>query len=134
MVSSLTETLDTALLSLTVIEEGQETPSRSQLDEVDSVVVSRFGWAFRFGMGASTHLNDYRYGYIVPGVTLNPSTISRIEERVQDETTLTNPTVLMKPRDVSDEELLGMEKLGNLPHEVIDGLQGLQEDVEENMK
>jgi hypothetical protein len=129
MVSSLTDTLNTACLSLTVIENGTERPSTEQLSSLDDVVVSRFGWAFRFGMGPSESLGDYRYGYIVPGKTLNPQTLLNFESKVKDETGLEDPSVIAKPRRFPEEDIESMEKLGKLPSEVLESLQDLNHKI-----
>lgn len=131
MVTSLRDTLGGGYLAITVIEDGRERPTASELDELDNAVVNRFGWAFRFGMGASSSLNDFRYGYIVGGkeLTLNPETIGKFEEKLEQETQLSNPAVLMRPVTVPDEEFERMEKLGRFPSEVLAALDGLKDDV-----
>lgn len=133
MVSSLSDTLETACMSLLVIEKGTDRPSENQLSELDDAVVSRFGWAFRFGMGASESLNDYRYGYIVPGKTLHEDTIEKIRSDIQD-TTLDNPDVILKPVIFPEEDVESMKKLGNLPHEVLGPLQDLRDRVEDQVE
>lgn len=122
MVTSLSDTLDSGLLSITVIEAGRERPTPEELEELDDAVVGRFGWAFRFGMGASNSLNDFRYGYIIGGHTLNPDTIGDFESKLKEETSLNDPAVLMKPVKVPEDEFESMEKLGKLPHEVLSAL------------
>lgn len=122
MVTSLSDTLDSGLLSITVIEAGRERPTPAELEELDEAVVERFGWAFRFGMGASSSLNDFRYGYIIGGTTLNPDTIGDFESKLQSETSLNDPSVLFKPVQVPEEEFDSMEKLGRLPSEVLSAL------------
>lgn len=131
MVSSLSETLDSGFMAITVIEAERERPTPEELEELDEAVVSRFGWAFRFGMGASNSLNDFRYGYIIGGHVLNPNTIGDFESKLQSETRLNDPTVLFKSVQVPDEEFNSMEKLGKLPHEVLSALDGLVEDIED---
>lgn len=131
MVTSLSDTLDSGLLSITVIEDGRERPTPSELEDLDDAVISRFGWAFRFGMGASTSLNDYRYGYIIGGHTLNPDTIGDFEDKIKKETQLSNPTVLMKPVQVPADEFESMEKLGKLPSEVLSALDDFVDEFEE---
>lgn len=122
MVTSLSDTLDSGLMSITVIEDGRERPTADELDELDTAVVDRFGWAFRFGMGPSEPLNDFRYGYIIGGHTLNPDTIGDFEEKIQTETALSNPAVLMKAVEVPEDEFDSMEQLGKLPSEVLSAL------------
>jgi hypothetical protein len=130
MPSSLSNTLDTGLMSLTVITRDQHRPTLDQLSVLDDLIVDRFGWAFRFGLGASSSLNDYRFGYFVPGVTLNPSTIKTIEQRLQQETTLSDPTVQMKAiTNITNDDLYQMDLLGRMPSEAISSLDQLKEDV-----
>lgn len=131
MVTSLSDTLDSGLMSLTVIEDGRERPTSEELEELDDAVVSRFGWAFRFGIGASNSLNDFRYGYIIGGHVLNPETLQKFEDKLQEETQLDNPSVLMKAVEVPEDEFDSMEKLGKLPHEVLGALEGLVDEIEE---
>lgn len=131
MVTSLSDTLDSGFMAVTVIEDGRERPTQSELQELDDLIVSRFGWAFRFGMGASSSLNDFRYGYLIGGHTLNPQTLSRLEERLEEETQLSNPTVLMRSVQVPPEEFDRMEQLGRLPSEVLSGLKDLRDELED---
>jgi hypothetical protein len=130
MVSSLSDTLDTACLSLTIIENGTERPTSEQLSSLDDIIVSNFGWAFRFGMGASESLGDYRYGYILPGKTLNPQTLKNIESKIKERTELDDPSVIAKPRKFPKEDIDSMEQLGRLPSEVLDSLQDLKDKIE----
>jgi len=123
MVSSLSDTLDSGLYSITVIESGRERPTADELEELDNAVVKRFGWAFRFGIGASDSLNDFRYGYIIGGTVLNSNTIGDFESLVANETSLSDPAVLFKSVEVPDEEFESMEKLGKLPHELLSSLE-----------
>lgn len=134
MVSSLSDTLDTACLSLTIIENGTDRPTSEQLSTLDDVIVSNFGWAFRFGMGPSDSLGDYRYGYIVPGKTLNPETLQKIESQVNNETTLQDPSVIAKPRMFPKDDINSMEKLGRLPSEVLSSLEDLKDQVNDNIE
>lgn len=129
MVTSLSDTLDSGFMALTVIEDGKERPSSKELQELDDAVVNRFGWAFRFGMGASQSLNDFRYGYIIGGHTLNPNTLQKFEDKLQKETSLNNPTALMKSVQVPEEEFEKMEQLGKLPHEVLSALEDLKDEL-----
>lgn len=131
MVSSLSDTLNSGVMAVTIIEDGQERPSTEKLDELDSAVVSRFGWAFRFGLGPSESLGDFRYGYLIGGHVLNPETICDFEEKLSRETDLDNPSVLMKSVQVDVEELDNMEKLGKLPNEVLSSLEGLVDSLED---
>lgn len=129
MVTSLSDTLDSGFNALTVIEDGKDRPSAQELDELDDAIVSRFGWAFRFGMGASQSLNDFRYGYLIGGHTINPNTLQNFEEKLKEETSLNNPTVLIKAVQVPEEEFNKMEKLGKLPHEVLSALEDLKDEL-----
>lgn len=129
MVTSLSDTLDSGFSAVTVIEDGKERPSAQELEELDNAIVSRFGWAFRFGMGSSQSLNDFRYGYLIGGHTINPNTLQDFEDKLHDETSLNNPTVLMKAVQVPEEELDKMEKLGKLPSEVLSALEDLKDEL-----
>lgn len=131
MVTSLNDTLDSSPIAITIIEAGRERPTPEELEELDDAVVGRFGWAFRFGMGASDSLNDFRYGYIIGGTTLNPDTIGDFEQTIKDDTRLNDPSVLFRPVTVDPAEFDSMEKLGKLPHELLSALDGLVEDIED---
>lgn len=130
MVSSLSNTLDSGFIAITIIEDGRERPTSAELGELDEAVVNRFGWAFRFGMGASSSLDDFRYGYLIGGHTLNPDTIGDFEDTVKDETSLSNPSVLMRSVQVPEEEFDSMEQLGRLPDEVLSALDDLKKELE----
>lgn len=129
MVSSLDDTLDTALIALTVIEDNEDRPSPSQINELDDCIESRFNWAFRFGIGSSSSLNDYRYGYIIPILTINPETMKKIEQNIQEKTSLDNPTVLARPIQIPDEEEFeSMHQIGD-PHNQLSSLQDFVDEI-----
>lgn len=131
MVSSLNDTLDSGLMAITIIENRNERPSPDKLDEIDDAVVSRFGWAFRFGIGPSESLGDFRYGYLIGGHTLNPETIGDFEEKLKEKTTLDNPAVLMKAVQVDVNQLENMEKIGKLPSEVLSSLEDFVDSLDD---
>lgn len=129
MVTSLSDTLDSGFTAVTIIEDGRERPNPEELEQLDDAIVSRFGWAFRFGMGASQSLNDFRYGYLIGGHTINPNTLQDFEDKLHSETDLNNPTVLMKSVQVPEGEIEKMEKLGRLPNEVLSALDDLKDEL-----
>lgn len=118
-------------MAITVIENETEQPEPEELSELDDTIVSRFGWAFRFGMGPSDSLNDFRYGYIIGGTVLNPDTIPDFEQKIQQETQLNNPTVLFKSVTLGNNTFDSMKKLGKLPHESLSSLNDLLDELEE---
>ena len=135
MVTNLDDTLGSSMALLQITDTGNRPTSHDQVQAIDDVVARKFGFALRFGMGASSSLNQYEYGYLTLGNKVNSATLGRVEDLLKEETHVESPAVYYKPVErPSEEELAQMQRVGTPPGEVLSALSGLRSAVEDEKR